>query len=326
MRSRTLFIIALTFGAAIPSLFGQTDPGERGPFSVARADYTFGNSVFQPTGFPIRVELTGSVTYPEELNGGPFPVVVMLHGRHSTCFTPGSGFTTLEWPCPSPRVPIPSLRGYDYIGSILASYGFVVISISANGINARDNSTGDFGMQARAELVQKHLDIWKTYNTTGGPPFGTTFVGSLDLSNVGTMGHSRGGEGVVRHFQLNKGLGAPYGIKAVFPLAPVDFGRPVINEVPLAVMLPYCDGDVWDLQGVHFYDDARYNVPGDPAAKHTLLVFGANHNYFNTIWTPPFPGGVDDWSFVAGGGADPHCGTQATSLRFASDFGATFTQ
>jgi hypothetical protein len=123
------------------------------------------------------------------------------------------------------------------------------------------------------------------------------------------MGHSRGGEGVVRHYLLNQSLGTPYGIKAVFPLAPVDFGRPVINNVPMTVLLPYCDGDVSDLQGVHFYDDARYNVPGDAAAKNTVLAMGGNHNYFNTVWTPGlFPAGaVDDWTFVSGGQNDAHC-------------------
>jgi hypothetical protein len=70
----------------------------------------------------------------------------------------------------------------------------------------------------------------------------------------------------------------------------------VINGVPLGVMLPYNDGDVWDLQGVHFFDDARYNVPGDQAPKHTFYVIGANHNFFNTVWTPEFgyPGAFDD--------------------------------
>ena len=52
------------------------------------------------------------------------------------------------------------------------------------------------------------------------------------------MGHSRGGEGVVRHFVLNNSLGAPYGIKAVYPLAPVDFTRVVMNNAALNVMLP----------------------------------------------------------------------------------------
>src|SRR4029453_4030550 len=91
--------------------------------------------------------------------------------------------------------------------------------------------------------------------------------------------------------------GPPYHINAVFPLAPVDFSRPVANNVPIDVLLPYCDGDVSDLQGVHFYDDARYLVPGDLTPKHHLLVMGANHNFFNTVWTPGFgfAGDADDW-------------------------------
>jgi hypothetical protein len=309
----TLRVLALSI-AALSLAMAQPDPGLPGPLQVQQDNYTYGDTAFQPTGFPVPVELTGTVIYPQQLQG-PYPVALFLHGRHVTCFVPGTGLTALRWPCTPPQRSIPSYRGYDYIGRTLASHGYVVISISANGINAADNSTADAGMQARAELVQRHLEIWKTLNTTGGAPFGTKFVGKLNLNNVGTMGHSRGGEGVVRHFLLNKSLGSPFGIKAVFPLAPVDFGRPVANEVPLSVMLPYCDGDVADLQGVHFYDDARYNVPGDLSPKHTQLVLGANHNFFNLIWTPPFAGGVDDWNFVFGGGSDPHCGTTAASER-----------
>ena len=60
-------------------------------------------------------------------------------------------------------------------------------------------------------------------------------------------------------------------------------------------MLPYCDGDVSDLQGVHFYDDARYNVAGDDSFKHTFLMMGANHNFYNTVWTPGlFQAGATD--------------------------------
>jgi len=124
---------------------------------------------------------------------------------------------------------------------------------------------------------------------------------------------------VVRHYVLNNDLGAPYGIKAVFPLAPVDFNRFVVNNAALNVMLPYCDGDVADLQGVHFYDDARYNVPGDNSPKHYELVMGANHNFFNTIWSPgtsPFPGAANDWlAFVPGGHSDSHCGSGSTNQR-----------
>jgi hypothetical protein len=307
--NRILASFLLLAALAITAFAQVPDPGTPGPLAVTREEYNFGDTAFQPTNFPGPVELRASIHYPSAL-AGPYPVIVLLHGRHATCFKGGSQL--LQWPCTNGAQTIPSFQGYDYVAESLASNGYVVVSISANGVNAVDNSVFDLGALARAELMQKHLDILNGFNTTGGAPFGTKFVGKLDLTRVGTMGHSRGGEGVVRHYVLNNSLGAPYGIKAVFPLAPVDFNRFVVNNAAVNVMLPYCDGDVSDLQGVHFYDDARYNVPADNAPKHYELVMGANHNFFNTVWTPatsPFPGAANDWlSFVPGGHSDSHCG------------------
>ncbi len=302
------FLFLATTGAR--NIFAQApDPGTPGPLAITREEYDFGDTAFQPSNLPGRVELRASIHYPTAL-AGPYPVILFLHGRHATCFVGGTAL--LQWPCTQPNSqPIPSYKGYDYVSEVLASNGYVVVSVSANGVNAVDNSTFDLGALARAELLQKHLDILKGFNTTGGAPFGTKFVGKFDLTRVGTMGHSRGGEGVVFHYLLNNLQGAPYGIKAVFPLAPVDFNRQIPNNVALNVLLPYCDGDVSDLQGVHFYDDARYNAPGDQAPKHYELVMGANHNFYNTIWSPssPFPGAANDWlAFVPGGHSDSQCG------------------
>ena len=89
----------------------------------------------------------------------------------------------LQWPCTQTgRTPIPSYKGYDYVSEVLASHGYVVVSVSANGVNAVDNFVFDLGALARAELMQKHLDILNTFNTTGGAPFGTKFVGKFDLT------------------------------------------------------------------------------------------------------------------------------------------------
>ena len=308
-----LFIFTLAIDIAVAQV---PDPGTPGPLAVTREEYNFGDTAFQPTDFPGPVELRASIHYPTVL-AGPYPVIVLLHGRHATCFKGGSQL--LQWPCTTNgSQPIPSFQGYDYVAESLASNGYVVVSVSANGVNAVDNFVFDLGALARAELMQKHLDILKGFNTTGGAPFGNKFIGKFDLTRVGTMGHSRGGEGVVRHYVLNNDLGSPYGIKAVFPLAPVDFNRFVVNNAALNVLLPYCDGDVSDLQGVHFFDDARYNVPADTAPKHYELVMGANHNFYNTIWSPssPFPGAANDWlAFVPGGHSDNHCGNGKASQR-----------
>src|SRR5688500_13307620 len=314
------FLIAflLIFTADIKTAFAQVpDPGTPGPLTVTREEYNFGDTAFIASNFPGPIELLASIHYPANLPAGPYPVILFMHGRHATCFVGGSAL--LQWPCTAQNSQsIPSYRGYDYVAEVIASHGYVVVSVSANGVNAVDNSVFDLGALARAALLQKHLDILKTCNTTGGAPFGTKFAGKLDLTRVGTMGHSRGGEGVVRHKVLNDALGAPYGIKAVFPLAPVDFNRFVVNNAALNVLLPYCDGDVVDLQGVHFYDDARYNVPGDQAPKHYVLVMGANHNFYNTVWSPSstFPGAANDWQvFVPGGHSDRHCGTVPGNKR-----------
>jgi hypothetical protein len=312
------FCLTLLLVVSAGAAFAQVpDPGTPGPLTVTREEYNFGDTAFQPSNFPGPVELIASIHYPANLPGGPYPVIVLLHGRHATCFKGASQL--LQWPCTfNGSQPIPSYKGYDYVAESLASNGYVVVSVSANGVNAVDNQVFDLGALARAELMQKHLDILNTFNTTGGAPFGTKFVGKLDMTRIGTMGHSRGGEGVVRHYVLNNELGAPYGIKAVFPLAPVDFNRFVVNNAALNVLLPYCDGDVSDLQGVHFYDDARYNVPGDLAPKHYELVMGANHNFYNTIWSPssPFPGAANDWlAFVQGGHSDSQCGSTPGNKR-----------
>ncbi len=304
-----LLLSATATGAAVPAVSAALpDPGAPGPLAVTADEYNYGDTALTFSGFPGSIEFRASVHYPTDLSTGPFPLIVFLHGRHLTC-TSG-----LSWPCPAGSSPIWSYQGYDYISSVLASHGYIVVSISANGINAQDNSVFDLGAVARAQLIQTHLDKWNTFSTTGAAPYGTKFVGKVDMQRIGTMGHSRGGEGVARHFLYNQSLGSPYGVKAVLPLAPTDFSRWQDLGVPLQVVLPYCDGDVSDLQGVHYYDDARYGLAGDPAAKDYVLVLGANHNFFNTVWTPPGAGAFDDWSSTS----DTQCGTVAGNQRLTA--------
>jgi hypothetical protein len=270
------------------------DPGARGPLEVTRSVYDFGDQVFQPSDLGARVELTAAVHHPTDLSGGPYPLVVFMHGNHTTCYK-GSR-ATFRWPCKQGWEPLPNYAGYDYVAGALASHGFVVTSISVNGVNVHGNRVRDTGMRQRGELLDRHLDLWKEWSTTGGDPFDTTFVGRVDMTRIGTMGHSRGGEGVVWHKIVDEERPDPYGVDAVLALAPVDFTRAKINESAFSVILPYCDGDVFDLQGMHFFDDSRYAVPGDPTPKHTVTAFGANHNFFNTVWSPGhgYPGAFDD--------------------------------
>ena len=136
----SLLVLSLLLGGAwAPGVSAQTpDPGAPGPLSVTREEYNFGDTAFQPSNFPGPVELLASVHYPTNLSGGPFPLILFLHGRHATCFVGGSAL--LQWPCTANgSQPIPSYKGYDYVSEVLASHGYIVVSISANGVNAVDN-------------------------------------------------------------------------------------------------------------------------------------------------------------------------------------------
>jgi hypothetical protein len=280
-----------------PFLAAVPDPGRTGALEVSAARYNLGDEVFQPTDLRAKVEVAGKVTYPTDLAGGPYPVVVFLHGNHSTCFRWNRA--DFRWPCREGWKPLPNYAGYNYLADSLASHGYVVVSISGNGVNSLGSRLEDTGMRQRGELIDRHLRLWRRWSSSGSPLFGDRFVGALDMTRIGTMGHSRGGEGVVWHKLVDDERADPFGVDAVLALAPVDFTRVPINGSPFGVILPTCDGDVSDLQGIHFFDDSRYNVPADPAPKHVITMYGANHNFFNEVWSPSsrFPGTMDDGEF-----------------------------
>ncbi|MGW0517629.1 hypothetical protein [Crossiella sp. NPDC003009] len=288
----------LVAGTAQAAPADVPDPLVNGTHQVSEAPYDLGDSAYTPPGFAKPVELAGQVYYPSDAAKGPYPLALFLHGRHATCMSaPTGGSASLAWPCTQGRLPIPSHRGYDYAARALASHGYAVVSISANGINAVDNSDAQYGMVARGHLVLKHLDLWQEWRNQPGAPIPQEAVRSFDLGKIGLMGHSRGGEGVVRAVELNSQRPQPYAIKAILPLAPTDFHRRIPLNLPVGTLIPTCDGDLSDLQGVHYYDDARYSDANDIGVHTIFTVLGANHNYFNTNWAPSsgLAGSLDDW-------------------------------
>lgn len=291
------------------------DPLSPGPMAWSRIHYDFGQYIVDdPTLVPYQypVPINGSVTFPTA--EGVYPVVLLMHGRHSTCAVAGAEliFTGV---CPSAVVvePVNSYRGYDGLAENLASHGYAVVSVNANTINDRD-LLGDAGANARAELILRTLDDFASVNATGTPlpdstmlPLPRTDVsvlrGNLDLTRVGLMGHSRGGEGVGRAISLDLERGGTHGLDAVFALAPTDFSRWQVAGPAFATLLPYCDGDVSNLQGAWMYDDAR-GKPGGP--RYQILAMGANHNFYNTVWTGDDWGTTGEWcgSEESGSGRD----------------------
>jgi trimeric autotransporter adhesin len=302
-----------------------------GSVPYATADYNFGAQAIPLANIAgVRGEVQGRIYLPA--TSGPHPLVVFMHGRHSTCYNTTTNASANIWPCPGGDAEIPSYAGYDGAGDALASNGYVVVSISANAINANDNQHApDDGAVARGQLFLDTL-TWLRMAGKGQPVSffdaatsqavtldqalaGTSLtarslVGMMNFSDIGIMGHSRGGEGAATASALNSGLAHPWGIKSVFMLAPIDFTRTAIPDVVTTTLLPYCDGDVSDQQGQHFYADSRYTST-DYVLRSDIWVMGADHDFLNFYWTPPFPGAADDWTSGRQSATDPVCGLSA---------------
>ena len=101
------------------------------------------------------------------------------------------------------------------------------------------------------------------------------------------MGHSRGGDAVTSFIDWNRERPAPgrrYPLRGVISLAPVDYERRAPYGMPYLTILPYCDGDVSNLQGARFFERSQYIAPGDPFPRIQMSLLGGNHNWFNTVW------------------------------------------
>jgi hypothetical protein len=149
--------------------------------------------------------------------------------------------------------------------------------------------------------VLRHLQQLAAWNAgTASVPssLGFGLRGLLDLGHVGLLGHSRGGEGVRAALAQYRDADSPWpgrigklGFEAIFEIGPVDgqTSRTLDAEgVAWNVLLPGCDGDVANLQGVRPLDRMIMRSREATALpKSSLEVFGANHNFYNTEWQEP---------------------------------------
>lgn len=248
-----------------------TDPpfGFTAPITVVFGDHDFSGSDTRCPGSPAElVDMKVRVHYPGSggavAPGGPFPPVVFYHGQQ--------------------LFSIPGYEGYDYLGKLLASHGFIVASIDAR-------SLLDSTIKSRGEHIREHL---RRFVTRNGPGSGSFLEGRLDLSKVTLVGHSRGGESVVAASEWQRVDPDPgYSIAAIIGIAPVQFIGTFSFEPPFVIHLRDVayqilhgahDCDVCDFQGYRQYDRAADIRAVGETLKSLVFIKDANHNFFNTVW------------------------------------------
>ena len=302
-----IWLCVLLNAALLEGQVVAPDPTDNGPFATTSAEYRFpaevDPDVLDATP-PRAIELWARVYRPVVLSA-PSPLLVFLHGNHATC---GFGVSprvddrvdyTLTGVCPDGYVVVPNHLGYGYLATRLASWGYIVVSINANrGITAGAGVPGDNGLNlARGRLILRHLQRLSEWNSIGGTPasLGVDLRGRLDFASVGLLGHSRGGEGVRAAYNLYRDSGSswptritePVNFQGIFEIGAVDGQTSRVLDADGTTwnqLLPMCDGDVSNLQGIRPFDRMFQIFDENPTQKSTYTVWGANHNYFNTEW------------------------------------------
>jgi dienelactone hydrolase len=304
---------AIWLRAAEPTRWSQ--PG----VAVARAvEYRLADATIQQFQFPegsrfrdMLVRIEGLIAVPD--TGRPAPVAVILHGRHAICRAVGDPEIGPPWPCPDADT-IRNYQGFGTLVEALARAGYVAI---APNINAQ--FTFSFaearGLDRLRQVVDRHLASLQNDAAAFPAP-----LPPVDLERIVLIGHSQGGNFAAQLARDASELGtlpAPPDIAALVLVAPILTSDPSLPDVPLAVLLPACDGDVATLEGQGYLERAR----AQPRAHETLTVYleGANHNGFNATLTPDRipPGRPDCEPLLHGSAQRAFLGAFATTFADA---------
>lgn len=233
---------------------------------------TFG---FGPNSMP----LNGMVWYPE--GKGPFPLIVAVHGNH----------LATDYSDP----------GYEYLGKLLASRGYIFVSIDQNFLNT--SPYDDLFMfqvlekenVARGWLILEHLKTWEGWNKNKSTPF----FEKVDMNQIALIGHSRGGEAVSVAAAFNPLDAHPengnikfnyhFGIRSVISIAGTDQ-----QYKPTGKPTPLKDLNYLALQGAHDMDVSSFDSASQYSRIHfseqsnyfksLVYIYGANHGQFNSEW------------------------------------------
>ncbi len=206
------------------------------------------------------------VYYPSDIASmGELPLVTLGHGN-------GHNF---QW--------------YDYLGEHLASHGYVFMSYHNNTVP---------GIESASTTTLTNTDY---FLGNLGTIQGGVLNGHIDTDAIVWIGHSRGGEGVVRAFtRLRDGLYSAANftsdnivlVSSIAPNNSLGAGNTEPGEVPYHLLWGAADGDIsgQPFSGVHSF--AIFERAS--GFRQSTYVHGADHNDFNCCGFNDFtgPGGT----------------------------------
>jgi hypothetical protein len=220
-----------------------------------------------------KLPLNGRVWYPD--GAGPFPLVLMVHGNYDITES--------------------SELGYGYLGELLASRGFIMVSVDENFLNSSFLYGVSGEQAARAWLLLEHLKLWHSLNASPGNPF----FAKVNLDQVALMGHSRGGEAAatavlfntLQYYPDDSTIRFNYGfpITSVISMAPADGQYKPAGQWRYLTNVNYLtvqgsnDADEMNFGGSRQWEHVLYTQQGS-WFKAELYIYGANHSQFNTVW------------------------------------------
>ena len=242
---------------------------------------------------PQKMPLQGRVWYPQ--GDGLFKLVLMVHGNH--------------------EMEDYSDEGYDYLGELLASRGYIFVSIDQNFLNLTlaEGIVPHLGWgiydenDARAWLLLKHLSLWHSWQDSVTHPLAK----HIDVSKITLMGHSRGGEAAYTAAYFNQLSAYPddnnlkfdfnFDIAGVVALAPSDGQyRPngelvSLTDISYLTLQGSMDGDAVSFMGSSAY--SRVSFTGQKSNfKSSVYIHRANHSQFNQVWGRCDSAVVNCWS------------------------------
>ncbi len=226
--------------------------------------------------------LNGRVYMPE--GKGPFPLTLIVHGNHSM----------IDY----------SDDGYGYLGNLLASRGIIAVSVDENFLNG--HWSGDFmgkEMPARAWLLLKHLEQWRSWNSE----IGHELSEKVDMDNIMLVGHSRGGEAVsiaaafntLPYFpdQSKEKFDFNFNIKGIVALAPTDYRynrKIALENINFLSLQGSYDSDEVSFWGMRPYRRLQF-TDSIPRFKAGVYIHHANHGQFNSTWGNSDFGAPSKW-------------------------------